>query len=98
VLLNELPDYIKQSAAAYVGCISGAVLKDEYMAALEIAGFSKVNILGEAVFPIEFMDNDPNIAKIAKGLDITSEKLTEVAESVVSLQVSALKSGYSYFQ
>ena len=91
VLLSELPDFIKQSAAAYVGCISGAVLRDEYIAAIETAGFSQANVLGETVFPIEFMANDPNVAKIVKDSGITPEKLTEVAESVVSLRVSALK-------
>ncbi|MFZ1020184.1 MAG: hypothetical protein WCE82_03585 [Halobacteriota archaeon] len=28
VLLKELPDVIKQSGAAYVDCLSGAIMKD----------------------------------------------------------------------
>jgi len=46
VLLEELPDFIKSSIAAYVGCVSGAIKKDEYIGAIENAGFQKVEILG----------------------------------------------------
>jgi ubiquinone/menaquinone biosynthesis C-methylase UbiE len=31
VLLKELPDFIRDSIAAYVGCISGAMRKEDYL-------------------------------------------------------------------
>ena len=36
VLLKELPDFIKNSVEAYAGCISGAILKDEYIKIIRI--------------------------------------------------------------
>lgn len=41
-LKQELPSEVKQSVEAYVGCISGAVLIDEYRSLLEQAGFGSV--------------------------------------------------------
>ncbi|MBI5043374.1 MAG: arsenite methyltransferase, partial [Nitrospirae bacterium] len=39
VLLKELPDAIKASVEAYIGCVSGAILKNEYMETIKAAGF-----------------------------------------------------------
>lgn len=41
-LKQELPTEVKQSVEAYVGCISGAILIDEYRSLLEQAGFTSV--------------------------------------------------------
>ncbi|MFH1303257.1 MAG: arsenite methyltransferase [Planctomycetota bacterium] len=41
-LKQELPDEMKQSVEAYVGCISGAILIDEYRRLLEQSGFASV--------------------------------------------------------
>jgi arsenite methyltransferase len=41
-LKQDLPSEVKQSVEAYVGCISGAILIDEYRSLLEQAGFASV--------------------------------------------------------
>ena len=41
-LKQELPSEVKQSVEAYVGCISGAILINEYRRLLEKAGFAAV--------------------------------------------------------
>lgn len=41
-LKQELPGEVKQSVEAYVGCISGAILIEEYRSLLEQAGFASV--------------------------------------------------------
>lgn len=41
-LKQELPSEVKQSIEAYVGCVSGAILIDEYRSLLEQAGFASV--------------------------------------------------------
>lgn len=41
-LRKELPSEVKQSVEAYVGCISGAILIDEYRSLMELAGFASV--------------------------------------------------------
>jgi arsenite methyltransferase len=46
VLLGELTDEQKSSDELMVGCVSGALQKEDYISKIEKAGF-KVNILGE---------------------------------------------------
>lgn len=43
-LKQPLPDKVKQSVDAYVGCIAGAILIEDYRSALEQAGFSSVAV------------------------------------------------------
>src|SRR5512137_3065569 len=47
VLLKELPDVIKDSVEAYVGCVAGASLKNEYLKFIEEAGFKEITVTDE---------------------------------------------------
>jgi arsenite methyltransferase len=87
VLLKELPDMIKNSVEAYIGCLSGAIKKDEYLQMIKKAGFQQVDIIDETFFPIELMANDPTAKAIIKKQKIGSEKIKEAAESVISIKV-----------
>jgi arsenite methyltransferase len=91
VLLKELPDAIRASASAYVGCISGAMMKDDYLAAITGAGFSDVEIAGETRFPLDMAPNDPTVAAISKDFSIGPEDLARAAGSVLSIRVQAAK-------
>ncbi len=91
VLLKELPDFIKNSVEAYIGCISGAMLKDKYIEAIKAAGFQDVKVIDETSFPIECTDVDPLVKEIMKNLKIPLEKVKEIASSVVSIKVYAVK-------
>jgi arsenite methyltransferase len=44
-LKHELPEAVSQSMAAYVGCIAGAILVDDYRAGLLAAGLQHVEIV-----------------------------------------------------
>ncbi len=91
VLLKELPDFIRNSIEAYIGCISGAIMKDEYMEAIRKAGFQEVKIINETVFPIEFMANDPTVKAIIDKVNIPLEIVQDIANSVVSIKVRGVK-------
>jgi len=91
VLLEELPDFIKNSIEAYIGCLSGAIMRDEYIGAIKAAGFQKVRIVDETSFPIECMANDPTAKAIIENLKIPPEKVKEVASSVISIKVNGVK-------
>jgi len=91
VLLKELPAFIKDSLEAYIGCVSGAMLKDEYLKAVREAGFQDVTIMGETAFPAELIISDPTAKEIIKRLKAGPERVGEVAESVVSIKVSGIK-------
>ena len=91
VLLKELPDFIKDSIVAYVGCISGAMLKDDYTGAIRKAGFQEVKIIDEAPFPIDCIANDPSAKAIINELNIPPEEIKGIANSVLSIKVQGIK-------
>jgi SAM-dependent methyltransferase len=91
VLLKELPDFIKNSIEAYVGCVSGAIMKDEYIEALEAAGFQEIKILDKTSLPSDSIENDPSVKMIIEDLNISPEKLIEIASTVVSIKLYAAK-------
>jgi SAM-dependent methyltransferase len=91
ILLKELPEEIRNSVAAYVGCVAGAITKKEYLEAIEAAGFEETKVLSEATFPTELLANDPTAREVAKNLKLSREKAKDLADSVVSIKVSAVK-------
>jgi len=91
VLLKELPESIKDSVDAYAGCISGAMLKEEYLETMRVAGFHDVKIMGETVFPLDSVINDPTAQAMAQAFDMQRERLEELAGSVRSVSVCAVK-------
>ncbi|MEI6632287.1 MAG: arsenite methyltransferase [Chlamydiota bacterium] len=93
VLCRELPAAIRDSVSAYVGCISGALLKDEYLGALKAAGFGGIEVLDERAFPIADMANDVTAKAVVEAYGSSPEKIRELEESVVSIKVEAVKGG-----
>lgn len=47
VLTRTLPDDVRRSVEAYVGCVAGAMPKEEFLAAMRHAGFEEVEVLEE---------------------------------------------------
>jgi len=91
VLEKELPDFIKNSINAYIACISGAILREEYIGAIKAAGFQDVKIIGETLFPAEFVTNDPTVKKFVEELNIPLETVKDVIGSAVSVKVTGIK-------
>ena len=91
VLLKELPDFIKKSIEAYIGCLSGAIMKDEYIKTIKEAGFQDVKIIDETKFPIECMANDATAKAIMENMKIPPEKISEIENVVISLKVFGVK-------
>ncbi len=91
VLLKELPEIIKNSIEAYIGCISGAIMKDEYIEAIKEAGFREVRVIDETSFPVECIVNDPTAKAIMNKTNMPLEKLQEIGNSVMSIKVEGKK-------
>lgn len=91
VLLKELPAFIKDSLEAYIGCVAGAMLEDEYLKAVREAGFRDVKIIDETTFPMELIISDPTAKEIIKRLEMEPERAGEVAKSLMSIKVSGTK-------
>lgn len=90
VLLKELPEAILNSAKAYVGCVAGALLKDEYLKIVKDSGFENVEIVDESSAG-EVWVNDPLAESVIKQLGITIEEAKEMGKSIVSIKFSAVK-------
>jgi len=81
VLTKELPDFIKNNMAAYVDCISGAIIKDNYLNAIKKAGFRDVKIIDEVNFPLNYIMSDDTVAIVKNDLE----------DSILSIKVYASK-------
>jgi arsenite methyltransferase len=91
VLNRELPEFVLNSIAAYVGCVGGAAKKDEYLKAMEAAGFQDVKILEETGFSVDYLAHDPTIKAIIDSLKLPVEQLRGVGTAVASVKVQAIK-------
>ena len=93
VLTNELPDSIKKSVAAYIGCVAGAAMKDEYMGNIKAAGFKEVTIVDETSFPSDYAVKDPTVQALVNDLGVSPADLKKLGGSIKSIKVHAVKPG-----
>ncbi|HSW58505.1 MAG TPA: arsenite methyltransferase [Dehalococcoidales bacterium] len=91
VLRGKLPMKILNSIAAWVGCISGASSKKDYLAAVHAAGFQDVKVIDETVFPLDSLVKDPTVQAFIEEAKLSTVTLTNLAVTVVSIKVSAIK-------
>lgn len=92
ILLNDLPDYVKNSVEGHIACLAGAVRKEDYINAITKAGFTAISIDKQASFPIELMLNDPIAEKIVRENNLTEKEIKDIANSIASISISAKKS------
>ncbi len=91
VLEGELPRAVLDSAAAYVGCISGAASREDYLGMIGEAGFAEVEVLEESVFPIDCLANDPTVQAVVAALHLSEEELNRALAAVKSAKIRAVK-------
>jgi cobalamin biosynthesis Co2+ chelatase CbiK len=91
VLLQDLPDSIKKSAAAYTCCIGGASLKNEYLEAMKKAGFKEVKIVEETTLPLSLLTGSEAAGEMIEDSGASPEDLMKTIKSVVSVRVQATK-------
>ncbi|MFA5090588.1 MAG: arsenite methyltransferase [Candidatus Omnitrophota bacterium] len=91
VLVKDLPDIIKDSVEAYVGCLAGATMKDEYLSFIKKAGFVDVKVVSQSNYPIEAMANDVTAQAVKNKPGIKQGDLQGVKDSVASIKVRAVK-------
>jgi ubiquinone/menaquinone biosynthesis C-methylase UbiE len=85
-LLRELPDSVRGMLEAYVGCIAGAVLVNEYRAMVEAAGLKAVALTPKPQYIAALMaSDDPLYGSLAKQLPAGTTPM----DFVTSLDVTA---------
>lgn len=93
VLLKELPPAIKNSIRAYVGCIAGAELKEDYLGTIAAAGFQDIRVVEESAYAIDCMANDPTAQIAIDKVKAPQSEIEAAAASVLSVKVHARKPG-----
>jgi len=90
-LRRPLPPAIRESVDAYVACVAGALVKDDYLAAIRAAGFENIETVSETAFPAELVFDDPRAPELLKRMNLSREELTGHISSVLSLSIQAVK-------
>ena len=90
-LTSELPSPIRDSVAAYIGCVAGALLKTDYLTAMSGAGFTDVRVVSEEHYPVDLLTDDPRAGQAMADSGLSREELLAAAQSVVSIKVFARK-------
>ncbi len=93
VLARPLPEALLADLDLYAACVSGAMLRDDYLAALRAAGFEGVSIASERVYGLDALSPELMAAAKRRYPGMSQEELELLASSVVSLQVEAVKAG-----
>lgn len=92
VLEEALPEEIRNQMSAYVGCVSGASLKVDYLKFIENSGFENIKIVQEDTSTFFTNANDPLIQEAAELLKSTPEETARLAEKTVkSAKIEAFK-------
>ena len=91
VLARPLPEALLEDMDVYAACVSGALLKDDYLAALRAAGFEGVTVASERRFGLEELS--PELMALARQRypGMSPEELELLADSVLSVSVEAAK-------
>jgi arsenite methyltransferase len=91
VLLKELPAALKESVAAYTGCVAGALMKNDYLGKIGAAGFQDVRIINETLFPVKALISHPAAEGVSVGCDTLEDTAEQLAAIIASIKVYAVK-------
>ncbi|OGO29884.1 MAG: arsenite S-adenosylmethyltransferase [Chloroflexi bacterium RBG_16_56_11] len=93
VLTQALPADVMASVQAYIGCVAGAAVKGDYLSAVKGAGFEDIKTIEESTFAAENIIADPAALAILESLKMTPERVRELASTIKSVRVQAVKPG-----
>jgi arsenite methyltransferase len=82
VLEGRLPEVLEKDVYAYVGCVSGAILRHEYFAMLEAAGLGPVEVLKDIDYVAAIGGVPDEIQKLLDRVGISREEVVGKVHSV----------------
>lgn len=96
VLTEPLPEAIVDSIAAYVGCVAGASLLDDYVGFLRDAGFQEIEVAESRKAVESLPEDDPIVLSVLEGTGASSyedlaTEIRGVAGRVLSAKITARK-------
>jgi len=91
VTLGEIPVEVMDSVEAYVACMAGAVLRDEYLHLIEAGGFRDVTVTSEHTYTLEDLADEGLVDEFARYTGANEQTLRATAALFQSIRVSARK-------
>ena len=91
VLDGQLPEAVRGSVEAYVGCIAGASQRDDYLQAIRNAGFAQVELQSENTYPTDLLTGVPEVKEAVAAGTVTEDEMKKAANMVLSAKVKAVK-------
>jgi len=96
VLTEPLPAAVAENMAAYVGCVAGASLLDDYLGYLNDAGFVDVEVAESRQAVESLPEDDPIVLSVLEGtdaccFDALPTEIKGIASRVLSAKVTARK-------
>ncbi len=91
VLVRPLPATVRQSLEGWAGCVSGAMLEQDYLAAISGAGFDDVTVVSRSPYPVGASHPDASELALVNDATIPPDDVRAAAAAVVSVKVSARK-------
>ena len=96
VLTAPLPPAVAENIAAYVGCVAGASLLEDYLGYMKEAGFEDIQIAESRQAVESLPEDDPIVLSVLEGtdaccFDALSTEIEGIASHVLSAKVTARK-------
>ena len=90
VLLKELnlPDAVVDVLEAYGSCVTGAIIKDEYINAVKDVGFVNVKVIDEFKFPENLDADSPDVKQLTKNINISLKEAKSIIKDINSSTAS----------
>jgi AhpD family alkylhydroperoxidase len=93
IVVRDLPDWIRESAAAYVGCVAGAISERDYLQGLRDAGLADVEVQERLVYEAEQIRAivESDLADLVPDRELLDRALAEVEGKVWSAKLVGRK-------
>ena len=96
VLTEPLPEAVAESMAAYVGCVAGASLLDDYLGYMKEVGFEDITVAESQQAVESLPEDDPIVLSVLEGtgsccVDELSAEIKGIAGRVLSARITARK-------
>ena len=93
VLLESLPDGLRANLDLLARCVSGAMVKGRYLAAVEAAGFVEVAVVSQTPAAGMLSSDDPTVAAVVREAGLSPAETEAIGRAIVSLALAARKPG-----
>jgi arsenite methyltransferase len=84
VLAKDLPSHVMDSEESYIACLSGAVLREEYLDLIRSSGFENVEVMGDSMLSQDSLIEYPTMQAPVQRSSFNQARASEVfAASII---------------